>query len=71
MGPEDAVLLDYADRDGDEATLPDWHSGLNDAIIINSYYMSDDVVKDWRTLSRPTVGTPGGSLPVVLEVYRV
>ena len=59
-------------RDGDETTLPDLHdSGLDDAIIINSYYMSDDVVKYWRTLSRPTVGTPGGSLPVVLEVYRV
>ena len=57
MGPEDAVSLDYAGRDGDEATLPDWHdSGLVDAIIINSYYLSDEVVKDWRTLPRPTVG---------------
>ena len=69
MGPEDAVLLDYADKDGDEATLPDWHdSGLDDAFIINSYYMSDEAVKNWRTLSRPTVGTLGVSFPVVWRV---
>ena len=23
--PEDAALLDHADKEGEEATLPDWH----------------------------------------------
>ena len=29
------------------------------------------VVNDWRTISRPTVGSPGGSLSVWLEVHKV
>ena len=72
MGPADAVRLEDADRDDEGATLLDWHvSDLDDAILINSYYMSNEVVKDWRTLSGPTFATPGGPLPVVLEAYRV
>ena len=72
MDPADAVLLEDADRDDEGATLLDWHvSDLDDAILINSYYMSDEVVENWRTLSRSTVVTPGGPLPLVLEAYWV
>ena len=71
MGPEDAVLLDYADRDDDGVTLLDLHdSGWDQAIIIESYYMSDEAVKDRRTLSRPTVGTPRGSLARTRREHR-
>ena len=58
-------MLDHADKEGEEATLPDWHdSGLEGACMINFYHVSDKVIKIGRPLSRPTVGTPGGSYPM-------